>query len=266
MNVPGEIDLTRALHVSTAAAEACADLLRNGLGRPGEVRTKGSTTDFVTDIDHAAEAIVLDHLLKATPSFSVLSEEAGEMRRDPDWMWIVDPIDGTTNFVRGIPHVSTSIALAHRGQPVVACIHDPIREETYTAVRGAGAWRNGEKISVSSTESLTGAVLVVGFSRVRDRAARMVAGTRALLDSAGILRTTGSACLDQAFVACGRVDGMWYAGLSMWDVAAGTLLVTEAGGCVSSPSGAHLEDPEEGVVVSNSNLHPAILHAVGGCP
>ncbi|MBN1859087.1 inositol monophosphatase [Candidatus Bipolaricaulota bacterium] len=264
MVIPTEIDLAKALQVSIAAAEAAGELIRRGLGCPKSVRAKETSNDFVTDVDRAAEAIILDQLLDAYPLFSVLSEEAGETLRVADWAWIVDPIDGTTNLIRGIPHVSVSIALAHRRQPMVACIHDPLRRETYTAISGQGARRNGVAIQVSPTDSLGRAILVVGFSKVRRRAALMIEGTRSLLDASGGLRTTGSACLDLAYVACGRVDGMWYAGLSMWDVAAGMLLVAEAGGHVSAPSGAPLVDPEAGIIASNGALHMQILHAIRG--
>ncbi len=264
METPTEIDLAEALQVSISAAEACAELIRRGLGRPGTVQVKGTSNDFVTDVDRSAEAVILDRLLDDYPLFSVQSEETGETLRETEWTWVVDPIDGTTNFIRGIPHVAVSIALLHRQQPMVACIHDPLRRETYTAILGEGAEKNGVAIKVSRTASLDGAVLVVGFSKVRQRAISMIEGARALLDGSGGLRTTGSACLDLAYVACGQVDGLWYAGLSIWDVAAGMLLVTEAGGCVSAPSGTPMADPEMGVVASNGTLHPRILQAIRG--
>lgn len=264
MKSPEQIDLARALQVSVSAAQACTQLMTTGLGRPRDIRSKGDASDLVTDVDHAAEAIILDHLLSAYPAFSVLSEEAGETRRDSNWTWIVDPLDGTTNFIRGVPHVSISIALAYREQPRVACIHDPLRQETFTAVRGAGARMNGVSIDVSDRASLAGAVVAVGFSKIRERAVQMLEGTRALLDSSCALRTTGSACLDLAYAACGRADAVWYGGLSTWDVAAGMLLVSEAGGRVTNPAGAALENPETGVIASNCPLHPEIVRIIGG--
>ncbi len=263
MKASEKVDLARALRAGTDAAVACAQTIRDALGRPRTVRAKDGPADLVTDVDRAAEKIIVDCLSEVYPTFSVVSEEAGMTAKDPDWTWIIDPIDGTNNFVRGIPHVSVSIALAHQGRPVVGCIHDPFRCETYTAIAGGGAKKNGAAIHVSSRVALTGAVVVVGFSKVKGRALRMVEGTRALIDSSAVLRTTGSACLDLAFLACGRVDGVWYGGLSMWDVAAGMLLVNEAGGRVSTSAGEALDDPESGVVASNAAVHEELLRALG---
>ncbi len=266
MKVPEKVDLARALQICTGAAEACAETIRDTLGRPGTVRVKEGPADLVTDVDRAAERMIVDRLSGAYPTFSVLSEETATVSKDPEWTWIIDPIDGTNNFVHGIPHVSVSVALAHRGSPVVGCIHDPLRGETYTAIVGDGAQRNGVAIHVSPTTSLAGAVVVVGFSKMKRRALRMMEGARALIDGSAVLRTTGSACLDLAFLACGRIDGMWYGGLSMWDVAAGMLLVSEAGGRVSTPSGEVLDDPEGGVAAANAAVHEELLRAIGARP
>jgi myo-inositol-1(or 4)-monophosphatase len=213
-----------------------------------DVERKGQN-DFVTQVDRAAEDMIISGLRKRYPHHGFLSEECGRIAgRDEgeQYLWIIDPLDGTTNFIHGIPHYAISIALEINGQLEVAVVYDPVKREEFTASKGRGAALNGRRIRVSARKGLDGALIGTGFPFRPDQASiadryfsifRTVAG-----QTAGI-RRPGAAALDLAYVAAGRFDGFWEFGLQSWDMAAGVLLVQEAGGLVGDPAGgmSHLE-------------------------
>jgi myo-inositol-1(or 4)-monophosphatase len=203
------------------------------------VTAKGRN-DFVTDVDRSAEQEIIDTIRRSYPNHGFLAEESGESAgRDAEFVWIIDPLDGTTNFLHGFPQFCVSIALRHRGRLEHAVIYDPMRQELFTASRGGGAQLDDKRIRVSKSRGLEGALIGTGFpyranTRWLDPYLAMLKAVA--LETAGV-RRPGSAALDLAWVAAGRTDAYWELGLSPWDTAAGVLLVTEAGGRVGTLTG-----------------------------
>lgn len=198
--------------------------------------------DFVTEVDRRAEAEIIYHLRKAYPDHKILGEETGTTDGTAEYEWIIDPLDGTLNFIRGIPHYAISIACIYRGKVEHAVVLDPVRREEFTATRGRGANLNGRRIRVSSARSLDSALLATGIP-FRGKEDKHIEGyTKGMAQIAALstgIRRAGAASLDLAYVAAGRVDGFWELGLASWDMAAGTLLVKEAGGLVADLDGGH---------------------------
>ena len=194
--------------------------------------------DYASEVDEQAEKAVIKELRKAYPDAAFLGEEGGSQGKG-NAVFVIDPLDGTSNFLHGFPHWCVSIALVENGEPQHGVVFDPLRNELFTASRGSGAVLNDKRIRVSERKDLNGAMLVTGFPpRERERAPAQLECVRELLRSAEDIRRTGSAALDLAYVACGRSDGYFEAGVKPWDIAAGVLLVREAGGRVCDFRGA----------------------------
>jgi len=248
----------RLRHALVAARRAGALLLRHR-GRVQTVERKGKL-DLVTEVDRASEELVAAALLGAFPQDGYLGEEGGSRGGPGPFRWIVDPLDGTTNYVHGLPIFAVSIALEHDGRTVAGVVHTPVLGETFHARQGAGARLNGEPARVSTTGHLLDAVLSTGLPYERvSMAPRLTADWSWGIHHLQGLRRTGAAAVDLAWTACGRFDGYWERNISPWDFAAGALLVEEAGGRVSRPDGAPLSCEEGGVVASNGRLHSRIL-------
>lgn len=197
-----------------------------------------SRQDFASEVDAQAEQEAVKELRRAHPDYAVLGEESGAKGKSRH-VWVVDPIDGTSNYLRGNPHFCVSIALVEDGVPTYGVIFDPLRNELFTASRGGGAMLNDKRIRCSQKLGLEGCVIATGFApRERARAPAQLDCIRVLLEQAEDIRRAGSAALDLAYVACGRVDAYFEAGVKAWDIAAGMLLVREAGGHVSDFQGA----------------------------
>lgn len=206
------------------------------------VETK-SPNDFVSEVDRAAEEAIIQVLREAYPSHSILAEESGETgpEAESEYQWIIDPLDGTTNFIHGLPQYAVSIALARAGTVEHAVVFDPNRNELFTASKGAGAFLNDRRIRVSKRTKLQEALIGTGFPyRMFDNVETYLAIFKELTQKTAGLRRPGAASLDLCYVACGRYDGFWEFGLSPWDMAAGALVIAEAGGLVSDLNG----DPE----------------------
>jgi myo-inositol-1(or 4)-monophosphatase len=253
--------LTRELEVAVAAAEAAGGVLRDGFGRQHQIEYKGEA-DLVTEADEEAERKIMEVIHEAFPDHGMLTEEGGETQGQGNARWIVDPLDGTTNYAHGLPLFCTSIALEKDNEVVLGVVHDPMANETYAAERGAGATLNGEPLEVSSTGELARALLGTSFA---DRPEELKVGLDVFGRLAGLargMRRLGSGALDLCYVAAGRLDGCYERGFSAWDVAAGVLIVEEAGGSVTDHRGSRL-DPEEseGLVASNGLVHPSLVGA-----
>lgn len=251
--------MTRELEAAVAAAEAAGEVLRDGFGRQHRIEYKGEA-DLVTEADEETERKIGEVLRKAFPDYGMLTEEGGETEGQGDARWIVDPLDGTTNYAHGVPFFCTSIALERAGEVVVGVVHDPMAKETYAAERGCGATLNGEPIGVSGTGEPARALLGTSFA---DRPEELEAGLDLFGRFAGLvrgMRRLGSGALDLCYVAAGRLDGCYEQGFSAWDVAAGVLIVEEAGGNVTDYRGSRI-DPEgsEGLVASNGSLYPDLI-------
>jgi myo-inositol-1(or 4)-monophosphatase len=203
-----------------------------------KVESKGKH-DFVSEIDHKAEQVIMDEILKNYPNHKILGEESGLTDGKEDVVWIVDPLDGTTNFLRGIPHFAVSIGVQVKGKLEHGVVYDPVRDELFTASRGKGAQLDGYRIRTSSLTTLDEAILATGLHfRNKERYGDAYFGMlTSLFSQSGDIRRAGSAALDLAYLAAGRVDGYWEIGLKPWDIAAGAVLVQESGGAISTFGG-----------------------------
>jgi myo-inositol-1(or 4)-monophosphatase len=224
------------------------------------VGAKSAPVDLVTDVDRACEELIVRGLARERPGDAVLAEEGGAQGRGGGaWRWVVDPLDGTTNFAHGYPRFAVSIGVEREGEAQVGVVYDPLLDELYHAVRGGGAFRNGRAIRVSRTAELGSALLCTGFAYDRREDAINVAPFTALLRASRDLRRDGSAALDLCYVAAGRFDGYWEFKLQPWDVAAGALLVLEAGGRVTDAHGGDTHASGHAVVASNGLVHDALV-------
>ncbi len=226
-----------------------------------KVASKGRS-DFVTEIDRAAEQAIVDILLKAYPDHAILAEESGASG-DSEYTWIIDPLDGTTNFIHGFPQYCVSIGVQHRGALEHAVIYDPVKNELFTASKGRGAFVNDRRVRVSKCTRIKEALVGTGFPF--KELTRLDLYTRQLNElmrnSAGV-RRAGAAALDLAYVACGRLDAFWELGLSPWDMAAGVLLIQEAGGLVGDLQGNQTFMESGDIAAATPKLFPVLLEAL----
>jgi myo-inositol-1(or 4)-monophosphatase len=251
------LEFERVAHRAGLQAGA---LLRARYRERHQVQRKASDVDLVTAVDREAEALIVGTIAREFPTHGIVAEESPPKLTPDPHRWYIDPLDGTTNFAHGVPHFAVSIALARGDDLLLALVHDPIRGETFTALREKGARLNGAPIAVSDVTTLDRALLATGFPvDRRQRASRYVPFLEAALQRAQCVRRAGSAALDLCYVACARFDGFWEPKLRPWDTAAGQLIVQEAGGRVSSFSGdRHRLDGEE-TVASNGHIHGELL-------
>ncbi|MFQ5697964.1 MAG: inositol monophosphatase family protein [Myxococcota bacterium] len=244
------------------ALEAGA-LQRERLQGERTIETKSTAIDLVTDVDRACESLILSRIARERPDDGILSEEREEAPGSSGWVWIVDPLDGTTNYAHAFPHFAVSIGIEQRGVREVGIVYDPMKGELFSAERGRGAWLNGSPLCVSRTSELHRALLGTGFGyEVHLGKLDNLDYFRRFLERAQAVRRAGSASLDLAYVACGRYDGFWELSLHPWDVAAGYLLVEEAGGRTSDTRGGPAPRSGSDAVASNGALHAALLEVL----
>ncbi len=251
--------MVRELEVAIAAAEAAGEVLRSGFGQEHQTEYKGEA-ELVTEADEEAERAIMEVLREAFPDYGILTEESGELEGEGDTRWIVDPLDGTTNYVHSLPYFCTSIALEREGQIVVGVVHDPMAEETYAAQRGGGAILNGRPIRVSETDESTRALLGSSFPDDPEEIPLGLDLFERFTNLSRGMRRLGSGALDLCYVAAGRLDGCYEQGFSAWDIAAGVLILEEAGGETTNYQGGRLDlEESEGLVASNRLLHPMLV-------
>ncbi len=244
-------------------AREAGRILLEKFGRKIDVSKKGEI-NLVTEADLASEKFIIEKIKSHYPNHSILAEEAGEavLIGESKWKWIIDPLDGTTNFAHGYPCFCVTMAIEHKDEIVIGVTFDPTRDELFSAEKGSGASLNNKPIRVSDTEKLSDALLVTGFpydiSKREDFARHFVQ----MLLSSRAVRRDGSAAIDLAYIACGRFDGFWEEGLNPWDVAAGVLLVTEAGGQVSYYDGSEISIYQPPLCVSNGFIHNEMLNVL----
>jgi len=252
------------LNIAMRAARRAGDLIVRSLSRLDSLKvdTKGRN-DFVTDIDRKAEAEIVATIRRAHPDHAVLAEEGGRSG-DNEYVWIIDPLDGTTNFLHDFPTFAVSIAVEHRGRLQHAVVYDPMRQEFFTASRGDGAQLEGKKIRVSGQRTLEGSLIGTGFPyrMAAEHIDSYLAMLKVIMNTAAGVRRPGAASLDLAYVAAGRVDGFWEFGLAPWDTAAGTLLIQEAGGRVGTPAGVEYALGPN-IVAGTPKVYEALLEALG---
>ena len=250
------------LNIAVRAARGAGNIIARACGQLDMVQSiQKGTNDFVTNVDKEAEQAIVNILRKSYPDHDIVAEEGGEYtNNNSDYQWVIDPLDGTTNFIKGIPHFAVSIALRYRGKLDQAVIFDPLRGEVFTASRGGGAQLNGRRIRVTSLPDLGGTVLATGFPFKNKHHLDAYTETfKTFFTEAADIRRTGSAALDLAYVAAGRFDGFWEIGLKPWDIAAGELIVREAGGLVSDFVGGNNQMKSGNIVAASPKVLQAML-------
>ncbi|KRE22760.1 inositol monophosphatase family protein [Paenibacillus sp. Soil522] len=262
----------------TAVAINCAskagEWIKTKLGNYASLDIKYSPHDLVTEVDKGSERLIKNLVLTHFPHHSFLGEEgvepgpeastrALENIRDAEYLWIVDPIDGTTNFVHGFPYFCVSIALAHNGEVIVGVVYDPMKDEMFVAEKGKGAYVHGKRMQVSKEDTLRCSLVATGLPADHHYALPLnLKGIQAVAPQVRNLRITGSAALHMAYVASGRLSGFWEIGLSSWDLAAGSLLVQESGGVVSNTLGKPYDLGVRNVVASNGHIQDELIKAL----
>jgi myo-inositol-1(or 4)-monophosphatase len=247
------------LPFAQALAREAGTLLREGYGRVRDIQFKGAI-DLVTEYDHRSEELILSRLRAAYPAHRLYAEESGRITSESEYEWLIDPLDGTVNFAHGVPCFAVSLALTHRGQLQVGVVYDPLRDELFSAEAGGGATLNGQPISVSGESELERSLLTTGFPYdVRTSPVNNFAEFIAFQKSSRGVRRPGSAALDCCYVACGRFDGYWEYKMKPYDIGAGALLVREAGGRVTTVTGAPDFLGAPSILVSNGRIHEQML-------
>lgn len=250
-------DLQMFLDIATEAAMAAGTILRSHFGKLKSIEKKGASGNLVTEADHAAEAKVLEVIRRHFPDHAILAEEGGKLGNpESDYLWAIDPLDGTTNYAHRYPVFAVSIGLMVNNIPQVGVVYDPMRQELFQAAKGMGAWCDRQPMQVSTTESLQESLLVTGFAYDRrQRSDNNYAEFCQLTDITHGVRRGGSASIDLAYVASGRLDGYWERGLSPWDLAAGIVLIEEAGGKVTAYDESPFEMASGRILATNGLIH-----------
>lgn len=249
------------LSIAKTAINASGKILLSNLGKLSHIDIdEKAKNDFVTRVDTQSEECIVEILEKSTPDFDILTEETPPEEKKSNCRWIIDPLDGTTNYIHNYPCFAISIALAEQDGIVLGVAYDPLREELFHAVKGKGAFLNDQKIAVSRRSGLGECFLATGFPfREHARIDPYLKVFREMFLKSSGVRRAGSAVLDLAYTACGRFDGFWEMGLSPWDVAAGSLLITEAGGIVTDWEGGDHYLFGKTIVGSNASIHRDML-------
>ncbi len=256
--------LQNLLEIATEAALAAGAVLQSFCGKLSEIQEKGRSGDLVTEADKASEAVILEILNRHVPDHAILAEESGKLgNASSKYLWAIDPLDGTTNYAHQYPFACVSIGLLIEGIPQIGVIFDPFHDELFRAAKGLGATRNRRAIEVSQISELTKSLLVTGFAYDRrETTDNNYAEFCHLTHLTQGVRRSGSAALDLAHVACGRLDGYWERGLSPWDVAAGVVILSEAGGQVTAYDGSPFEINSGRVLATNGKIHAELSDAL----
>ena len=251
------------LNIAVSAARKAGSFIARAVERVDtlQVDSKGYN-DFVSEVDRRAEQEIIHVIHKAYPHHAILAEESGE-QGGGEAVWIIDPLDGTTNFLHGFPQFAVSIAMQHNGRLEVAAVYDPLRDELFTAIRGSGAQLNDRRIRVSKAKGLEGTLIGTGFPfRDQNHLDAYLGMFRALLPRTAGIRRAGAAALDLAYVAAGRLDGFWEIGLKPWDMAAGILLIQEAGGIIGDFRGGQDFFATGNLVTGNAKVYESLVAAI----
>lgn len=248
------------LSVAKAAARDASDLILYANATDRKSSNKSTITDLVTETDKKAEQVIIDDILAKFPNHNILAEETGETTSNSEYLWVIDPLDGTTNFVHGLSPYCVSIALLKNDKPLLSVISELPSENLFWAIKGHGAFCNGDKISVSKRSSIRDSLLITGFSYQHDSKweTNMKLFKHFTKISHGV-RRIGSAAADLCYIACGQADGFWEIGLYPWDSAAGILLVQEAGGKVSRMDGNPYNIYNKHILATNSLIHDEMV-------
>lgn len=251
------------LNIAIQAARQASDIILRHVEQVDRLQLiPKQDNDFYTEVDIKAEQAIIQAIHKAYPEHGFISEEMGSHREDADYVWIIDPLDGTRNYSRGFPFYAVSIALSVKNVLSCGVIYDPVRHECFSAIRGRGARLNSHRLRVSKISQLSQATLCTGFSLRTAFASRYMDDYQTLIGQCAGMRTTGSAALDLAYVAAGRLDGFWAYAMKPWDIAAGALIVLESGGMVSNLTGDDDYLRRGDILAANPKIHKAMLSTI----
>ena len=253
------------LNIAIEAARDAGKFLKQNVGKVRNIQLKdGHGKNLVTEIDKGSEEIIIDIIKKHFPNHDILAEESGRKRGKPsEYRWVIDPLDGTTNFTHGFPVFCVSIALEWKEEIILGVIYDPNFDELFTAEKGKGAFLNGKQICVSRITTLDQSLLVTGFPyNITQNPHHAIEHFVGFLMAAQAVRRMGSAAIDLAYVAAGRYEGFWEVALNPWDMAAGALLVTEAGGTITDFSGKEFSIYQKEIVASNGLVHSEMINVL----
>lgn len=252
------------LSVAIEASEQAGKIIRERIGTiTADEITQKSISDYVTEVDVYSEKTIIDFIKKHFPSHQIMAEESSNNYKKAEYLWIIDPLDGTTNFIHGFPVIAVSIALMYKGEIVLGVVHDPTRQETFYAEKGSGAFLNEKKIKVSKNILPELSLIATGFPfRKKHYIDTYIKIFRELLYSVSDLRRPGAAAIDLAYVASGRVDGFFEFALSPWDIAAGVILIKEAGGAVSDFEGGEEYLKTGNIIAGNPVIHSFLVKKI----
>jgi len=253
------------IQVAIEAAREAGRFLKYSVGKVRDIEIKqGEVRNLVSEIDKGSEERIISMIRRHYPGHAILAEESGGTTAASDYKWIIDPLDGTTNFLHGVPLFCVTIGVEYKGEIVAGVVYDPNQDELYTAEKGAGAFLNGKRLKVSGASELINSLLVTGFPYdIASSPGKAVDHFAHFLMEARGLRRLGSAAIDLSYVAAGRFDGFWEVHLNPWDMAAGVLLVSEAGGSVTDFSGGPLSIYGKSIVASNGRIHGSMVSILG---
>jgi myo-inositol-1(or 4)-monophosphatase len=252
------------LHIAVEAAKEAGRYLKYSVGKVKSIEMKqGEERNLVSEIDKTSEAKIISIIKRHYPNHAILAEESGASSPSADYKWVIDPLDGTTNFLHGVPIFCVTIAIEYKGEIVAGVVYDPNLEELFTAEKGSGAYCNGKRMRVTQTSDLMSSLLVTGFPYDIAQNPDNAVGhfVNFLMEGQG-LRRLGSAALDLSYIAAGRFDGFWEVNLNPWDMAAGVLFVHEAGGKVTDFSGVPSSIYNKQVLATNGSIHDAMLQVL----
>ena len=248
--------INKVIQISKEAGE----IVREGFGKNFSIEYKTNASNLVTEIDKKSEALIIDFINKEFPGHSVLAEESGEHGTSSEYLWVIDPLDGTTNFAHGLPIFAVSVGVQKNGETICGVVYDVMRDEIYSAEKGSGSFRNGMKLKVSSNDNLRKSVLVTGFPYdIAENPDHAIERFIASLKAARAVRRLGSAAIDFCYVASGVFDGFWEVHLHPWDICAGKLIVEEAGGLVTNFYDEKINIYSKQILATNNLVHNPMI-------
>jgi myo-inositol-1(or 4)-monophosphatase len=248
--------IDKIIQISKEAGE----IVREGFGKNFSVEYKTNLSNLVTEIDKKSEATIINFIKKEFPSHAVLAEESGRDKAMSDYLWVIDPLDGTSNFAHGLPIFSVSIGVQKNGETICGAVYDVMRDEIYSAERGNGSFCNGRKLSVSENDDLRKSMLVTGFPYdIDENPDFAIERFAAFLKKARAVRRLGSAAIDMCYVASGVFDGFWEVALHPWDMCAGQLIIEEAGGLVTNFAGEKIDIFSKQILATNGKVHKRMV-------
>lgn len=252
------------LRIALESAKLAGEIIRERIGNLSDDEiAKKSVSDYVTEVDIQSEKTIIEHIKKHFPAHQIMAEESSNDYKRAEYLWIIDPLDGTTNFIHGFPVFAISLALLYRGELILGVVYDPSRQDLFYAEKGSGAFLNGQTIKVSSITEPALSLIATGFPfRNKQYIDSYIKIFHSLLYSVSDLRRAGAAAIDLAYVACGRVDGFFEFALSPWDVAAGSLLIKEAGGVVSDFEGGDEYLKTGHIIAGNQVIHSFLVKKI----